>query len=99
MWKRGVAQLVEQRTFNPLVAGSIPVAPTKEERFMKKFKRGDLVEYDFALGLVLETGPRSDGSKRNDYYDACRVMFCDGIEWKETRHLHEPGPYLKRNKK
>jgi hypothetical protein len=57
---------------------------------MKKFKRGDLVEHDFAVGLVLETGSRSDGSKRNEYHDTCKVMFCDGIEWKETRHLHTP---------
>jgi len=51
---------------------------------VKKFKRGDLVEYDFALGLVLEV---------EDY--SCRVLFCDGIEWKNIRHLHEPGPFLK----
>ena len=62
---------------------------------MKSFKRGDLVEYDFALALVLETGSMSDGSKRNDYHEACRIMFCDGIEWKNIRHLHEPGPFLK----
>ena len=75
--------MVEQRTFNPLVAGSIPAASTKEERSVKKFKRGDLVEYDFALGLVLEV---------EDY--SCRVLFCDGIEWKALKYLHEPGPYL-----
>jgi hypothetical protein len=32
-----LAQLVEQRTFNPLVAGSNPARPTKE--FSKCFKR------------------------------------------------------------
>ena len=61
----------------------------------KNFTKGDLVEYDFAVGLVLETDPRHRGHHHNDDYEVHKVLFCDGIEWINTKFLHEVGPVLR----
>ena len=61
---------------------------------MKSFKRGDLVEYDFAIGLVLEVDVRNN-RKDTGKFDVCKVLFTDGIEWRCVSVLHEPGPFLR----
>ena len=60
----------------------------------KKFKRGDLVEYDFGLGVVLDTEVRQH-RKDVGHFTVCKILFCDGIEWHNVKALHEPGPFLR----
>ena len=60
---------------------------------MKNPKRGDLVEYDFALGLVLEVDVRVN--KHNHKFTVCKVLFTDGPHWCNAKVLHEPGPFLR----
>ena len=57
-------------------------------------KRGDLVEYDFALGLVLGVDVRSN-HKDTGKFIVCKVLFTDGPHWVNAKVLHEPGPFLK----
>ena len=56
-------------------------------------KRGDLVEYDFALGLVLEVDVRDN--RHNHKFIVCKVLFTDGPHWVNAKVLHEPGPFLR----
>ena len=61
---------------------------------MKNPKRGDLVEYDFALGLVLEVDVRNN-YKHDTKFIVCKVLFTDGPHWVNAKVLHEPGPFLR----
>ena len=61
---------------------------------MKNPKRGDLVEYDFALGLVLEVDVRDNRFAGGEFI-VCKVLFTDGPHWVNAKVLHEPGPFLR----
>ena len=59
-------------------------------------KRGDLVEYDFALGLVLDVDVRrSQHAPHDTKFIVCKVLFTDGPNWVNAKVLHEPGPFLR----
>ena len=59
----------------------------------KSFKKGDLVEYDFGVGVVLEGGVHHS---HHGNYDVYRVLWNDGTtDWKSVKHLHDGHHFLK----
>ncbi len=56
VWFGSLAQLVEQRTFNPLVAGSNPARPTNESNSYSNFQEIGSFRNYFMTPLAMDTG-------------------------------------------
>ena len=63
----------------------------------KNFKKGDLVEYDFGYGIVIEVQTQPDHDDRGNPTALCKVLWSDGAtEFIPMWRLNDPGPWLKR---
>ena len=63
----------------------------------KKFKKGDLVEYDFGYGIVIEVQTQPDQEDDDRTTEFCKVLWSDGsTELMAMWRLNDPGPWLKR---
>ena len=65
----------------------------------KKFKKGDLVEYDFGYGIVIEVQTQPDQQDDGNTTEFCKVLWSDGsTELMAMWWLNDPGPWLKRRR-
>ena len=65
----------------------------------KKFKKGDLVEYDFGYGIVIKVQIQPDQEYEDCTTEFCKVLWTDGsTELMAMWRLNDPGPWLKRGR-
>ena len=62
----------------------------------KKFKKGDLFEYDFGYGIVIEVQTQPDQQDEGNTTEFCKVLWTDGsIELMAMWRMNEPSTWLK----